>query len=108
MDAYPHPDPRPDASPSPAPYPQPGKEAVRAWMERRARARLPPPGPAEIRRELGWDRRRSPPHPMTPAALLLPAMLAELATTTMLAWCWFVLCPGRVLPLSNKNEQGIS
>jgi hypothetical protein len=89
-------------------YPHPGKEAVRAWMERRARTRLPPPGPAEIRRELGWDRRRAPPHTMTPAMLLLPAMLAELATTTMLAWCWFALCPGHSLPLSKKNGAGIS
>lgn len=108
MDAYPHPDQRTDLPQSlTTPYPQPGKEAVRAWMERRARTRLPPPGPAEIRRELGWDRRRSPPHTLTPA-MLLPAMLAELATTTMLAWCWFALCPGRTQPLSNKNEQGIS
>ncbi|WP_146171884.1 hypothetical protein [Pseudoduganella armeniaca] len=96
-------------SQSPAtPYPHPGKEAVRAWMERRARTRLPPPGPAEIRRELGWDRRRVPPHPLTPPALLLPAMLAELATTTMLAWCWFALCPGRPWLLPKKNERGIS
>jgi hypothetical protein len=45
---------------------------------------------------------------MTPAMLLLPAMLAELATTTMLAWCWFALCPGHSLPLSKKNGAGIS
>ncbi|WP_195763878.1 hypothetical protein [Pseudoduganella rivuli] len=33
----------------------PSKESVREWMERRTHAEDPPPTPADIRRELGWD-----------------------------------------------------
>lgn len=34
---------------------QPSKEQVRVFMERRRVARTPPPEPAEIRRQLGWN-----------------------------------------------------
>lgn len=108
MDAYPHPDPQRNVSRSPS-YPHPSKEVVRAWMERRAHARRPPPPPAEIRRELGWDlASQVPACRLTHAALLLPATLASLATWTMVAWCWTAICPGSLPGLSNKNEQGIS
>ena len=30
------------------------KQLVRAYLERRARASVPPPAPEEIRRQLGW------------------------------------------------------
>ena len=33
---------------------QPPKQAVRDYLERRARANVPPPTPDEIRRQLGW------------------------------------------------------
>lgn len=32
----------------------PPKQLVRAYLERRARERKPPPSPEEIRRQLGW------------------------------------------------------
>ncbi len=32
----------------------PSKDAVRAYLQRRAGTRLPPPSPDAIRRELGW------------------------------------------------------
>lgn len=34
---------------------QPSKEAVRQWLKNKLEARRPPPDPAQIRRELGWD-----------------------------------------------------
>ncbi len=34
---------------------RPTKENVRAFTQRRAQARTPPPTPAEIRRQLGWN-----------------------------------------------------
>lgn len=30
------------------------KHLVRAWLARRASERRPPPGPEEIRRQMGW------------------------------------------------------
>jgi hypothetical protein len=34
---------------------QPSKESVRAWLRTEIAQRRPPPDPAQIRRELGWD-----------------------------------------------------
>ncbi|QYF92525.1 hypothetical protein KY495_17505 [Massilia sp. PAMC28688] len=34
---------------------QPTKESVRNWLRTRAERRCPPPDPAQIRRELGWE-----------------------------------------------------
>lgn len=34
---------------------QPSKEAVRVWMKDRREADKPPPEPATIRQELGWN-----------------------------------------------------
>jgi hypothetical protein len=34
---------------------QPSKEAVRQWLQNKLLERRPPPDPAQIRRELGWD-----------------------------------------------------
>jgi hypothetical protein len=34
---------------------QPSKEAVRQWLQTQIDARLPPPDPEQIRRELGWE-----------------------------------------------------
>jgi len=89
MDAHRHPDPQRSSSLSRPPYPHPSKEAVRAWMERRSQARQPPPAPAEIRRQLGWHG--APRAPIVavahgwPAAMF-PAMVAEWAAVTLLAW----------------------
>lgn len=33
---------------------QPNKQAVRDYMERRRGARVPPPTPEEVRRQLDW------------------------------------------------------
>ncbi len=37
-----------------ATFTHPPKQAVRAYLERRARDPKPPPSPEEIRRQLGW------------------------------------------------------
>lgn len=34
---------------------QPSKESVRNWLRARVERRCPPPDPAQIRRELGWE-----------------------------------------------------
>ena len=34
---------------------QPSKESVRNWLHARIAQRRPPPDPATIRRELGWE-----------------------------------------------------
>lgn len=33
----------------------PSKEQVRIWTQQRSMSRLPPPSPAEVRRQLAWD-----------------------------------------------------
>jgi hypothetical protein len=33
----------------------PSKQLIRAYMERRLKDRSPPPAPADIRRQLGWN-----------------------------------------------------
>lgn len=33
---------------------QPSKEQIRIWTKQRSLSRLPPPSPAEVRRQLGW------------------------------------------------------
>lgn len=33
---------------------RPSKESVRAWLYGQIAAKVPPPAPAEIRRQLGW------------------------------------------------------
>ena len=37
-----------------ATFTHPPKQLVRAYLERRARDKQPPPSPEEIRRQLGW------------------------------------------------------
>ncbi|WEF30645.1 hypothetical protein [Pseudoduganella chitinolytica] len=115
MDAYPHPDPQQPPQQDlqqdfiRSRYLHPSKEAVRAWLARRLRDRLPPPPPATIRRELGWHvAQPALAGPTTPAALPLPLALTSLAALTLAAWCWSVICPGYPPPLSNKNDRGIS
>lgn len=119
MDAYPHPDPQQNPQQNRQQNPQqdftrssylhPSKEAVRAWMARRLRDRLPPPPPAEIRRELGWRAScHAMPRPALAAAMPLPVTLAGLATWALAAWCWAAICPGYSPSLSNKNDRGIS
>ncbi len=36
-------------------FQQPSKESVRNWLRARVEQRRPPPDPAQIRRELGWE-----------------------------------------------------
>ena len=33
----------------------PSKEQTRLWLQQRTLSRLPPPQPADIRRQLGWE-----------------------------------------------------
>ncbi len=39
---------------------QPSKESVRDWLRTEIAQRRPPPDPAQIRRELGWELIRNP------------------------------------------------
>ncbi len=39
---------------------QPTKESVRTWLRTEIAQRRPPPDPAQIRRELGWELVRMP------------------------------------------------
>jgi hypothetical protein len=39
-------------------YGQPSKENVRRWLHDEVRRHRPPPGPEQIRRELGWAQAR--------------------------------------------------
>lgn len=119
MDAYPHPDPQQRSQHDTqhdtqqdfirSPYLHPSKEAVRAWLARRLRDRLPPPPPADIRRELGWQSSpRAPAGPATSAPMPLALALAGVAAWALAASCWAAICPGYPPPLSNKNDRGIS
>jgi len=106
MDAHRHPDPQRGVFPPRPPYPHPSKEEVRAYMERRKHTRLPPPAPAEIRRQLGWHS--GAPAKAAPVTwgwlpAVVPAMLTELAAATLLAWC-AAFAP----VLSEKNDRKIT
>lgn len=37
----------------------PNKEQTRLWLQQRTLSRLPPPAPADIRRQLGWELLRN-------------------------------------------------
>jgi hypothetical protein len=39
----------------------PSKESVRRWLHDELRRRRPPPGPEQIRRDLGWTQAGAPP-----------------------------------------------
>jgi hypothetical protein len=73
----------------------PTKEQVRAYMTRREVARVPPPAPDEVRRELGWRLQA----PATPAPLLvqlcldLPICVAAMAAVHCYDWLLAVVCP---------------
>jgi hypothetical protein len=41
---------------------QPSKECVRRWLHDELRRQRPPPGPEQIRRELGWVHGHPPLH----------------------------------------------
>lgn len=34
---------------------RPSKEQVRHWTQQRSQSQVPPPSPADVRRELGWN-----------------------------------------------------
>lgn len=71
--------------------PHPSKEQVRAYMLQRHHARLPPPSPDEIRRQLGWDCRNCNIDPClvfpSPGlALFLPGSMAQLSALMTVEW----------------------
>ena len=78
-------------------HPHPSKEEVRAWLARRGRARLPPPPPDQIRRELGWHLRDDG-SGVPPALFVLPVVLAELVALTAVTWCWLAVRPAPPVP----------
>jgi hypothetical protein len=76
------------------PVPHPSKEQVRAYMTQRHHARLPPPSPDEIRRQLGWDYQSCNGCTNTPClvfpsprlALFLPGSMAQLSALMTMEW----------------------
>lgn len=63
----------------------PSKEQVRAYMHLREFDRRPPPTPAEIRQQLGWDREPA----LLPAdSLFFPGTVVRLATLLAVEWCF--------------------
>lgn len=72
---------------------QPSKEQVRAYMHRREVDHRPPPGPDEIRRELGWSSARpfdpfpsAMPAPCSAQGLLFPIEIVRLSTLLAVEW----------------------
>ena len=45
---------------------QPTKESIRAWLRTEIAQRRPPPDPAQIRRELGWEMIKADLIPVVP------------------------------------------
>lgn len=74
------------------PVPHPSKEQVRAYMMQRHHARLPPPSPDEIRRQLGWDYPSYPVDasclvfPSPRYALFMPGSMAQLSALMTVEW----------------------
>lgn len=71
--------------------PHPSKEQVRAYMMQRHHARLPPPAPDEIRRQLGWDSQSYGDasclvFPTPRFALFLPGSMAQLSALMTVEW----------------------
>lgn len=69
---------------------QPSKEQVRAYMWRRERAQLPPPTPAEIRRQLGWGREAGELPILGELFLVLPGRITQLSALMTLEWLFRV------------------
>lgn len=75
--------------------PNPTKEQVRAYMMRRGRTHMPPPPPAEIRRQLGWRCEKDTPCMVFPSpqfVLILPSTMAQL--TALMAVEWVFMASG--------------
>ncbi len=70
---------------------QPTKEQVRAYMAERERARLPPPSPEEIRRQLGWRLQRSQKEHLLLQFYLIPTTYTHMATRITLHWMLAVM-----------------
>jgi hypothetical protein len=64
----------------------PTKEQVRAYMHRREAERLPPPAPAEIRRQLNWRLAPAERAPTAVQLYLLPTTLGQLSVQVLLDW----------------------
>jgi hypothetical protein len=70
----------------------PSKEQVRAYMQLRKSAHLPPASPAEIRRQLGWSYdAQSPCFPVLYSSVLLPGKFCQLAGLLALQWLFFAV-----------------
>lgn len=68
----------------------PTKEQVRAYMQLRKSAHLPPASPAEIRRQLGWSYDgHSPCFVGLYGSALLPGKFCQLASLLALQWLFF-------------------
>ncbi len=63
----------------------PSKEQVRAYMVQREHARLPPPSPDEVRRQLGWHLGDDDPL-IVHLLVLLPATVGQLAALIVIDW----------------------
>ncbi|SFU69432.1 hypothetical protein [Pseudoduganella namucuonensis] len=69
--------------------PNPTKEQVRAYMRQRGRTQMPPPSPAEIRRQLGWCHEKDAPFLVFPSpqlVLILPGTMAQLSALMAVEW----------------------
>jgi hypothetical protein len=64
----------------------PTKEQVRAYMAAREAARLPPPAPEEIRRQLGWRLQRCDEDRMLLQFYLIPTNYTHMATQIVVDW----------------------
>ena len=64
----------------------PTKEQVRAYMARRESARRPPPSPAEIRRQLGWQLTPANDDSVLLQFCLLPSAYSQLTAQVLFNW----------------------
>ena len=65
---------------------QPTKEQVRAYMAAREAARLPPPAPEEIRRQLGWRLQQADEDRLRVQFYLIPTTYSHLAAQVAIDW----------------------
>ena len=65
---------------------QPTKEQVRAYMAAREAARLPPPAPEEIRRQLGWRLQQADEDRLRVQFYLIPTAYSQLAAQLVIDW----------------------
>ncbi|MCG2585718.1 hypothetical protein [Massilia sp. TS11] len=71
----------------------PTKEQVRAWMAQREHAALPPPAPADVRAELGWQIDGMAPPEAAPWQGAWQAGLDPALAAWALGWWWLAPPP---------------